>query len=86
MYNKYRMTTQELTSTIDRLTEEERLAVSRYVDELLKNRNPEPVMPRYTKESFIAAILESHAQAARGEVRPWPEVRKELCDRYHLSI
>ena len=78
------MTTQELTIRINRLTEEERLSVSRYIDQILKKRHTSPSLKRYTKEEFYAALDKSRRQAARGEVKPAYQSLAEIRETYGI--
>ena len=74
--------TTDLMNAIGQLSEEEQVAVSRFVTSLLQKRRVEVDSSR---EKIVATVLKSHEQAEEGKLFSWPSVRKELVRKYGLS-
>ena len=80
------MTATELTQKISLLSKGDQAALNRQVDEMLEAQEIRKHFKPYTKDSLVAAIKESHAQAARGEVITHQELLAQVHEKYGLQI
>lgn len=79
------MTVEELNLTIGKLTEAERLEVSRYIDEVIFARKNSKKPPVYTVEYLVDSANRSREELQAGKLLTHEQVMSGVRQRYGIS-